>query len=161
MLTGIDLIGVPEVHKALSNLEDGVAEMVKAPVGVGSALPYAYGIEYGRHRSGKLARRAGPAKYMQGAIQKEIPGITKRLAKAIEGGASDVRDEKQKIAEDMTKAAQDIVPVVTGALRSSLTPIYPGGPTPQGFTQRTTRGYRGTARTTISTRGRGSIGRLH
>ena len=45
----------------LKTLKDAAATAGGARLSVTSDLPYAYGIETGRHRGGTLARRAGGA----------------------------------------------------------------------------------------------------
>lgn len=65
----ITLQGMDEVEKQLKRIERGTKALRRYSGEVGSKLPYAWGIEYGRHRvSGKLARRAGGAMYITNAI---------------------------------------------------------------------------------------------
>ncbi len=61
----ITVQGLPDVDKQLKRIRRGAALMARAQATVGSAMPYAYGAEYGYHRvSKKLARRSGATYYL-------------------------------------------------------------------------------------------------
>lgn len=65
----IQLKGMEDAEKQMKRIERGLKSMRSYNGIIGSKLPYAYGIEFGRHqRSGKLARRAGGAFYIRNAI---------------------------------------------------------------------------------------------
>ena len=56
-------------RRQVERIERGTQGMARYVGVIYSKLPYAYGIEYGRHqKSGKLARRAGGAQYMRRAV---------------------------------------------------------------------------------------------
>ncbi|HET9558895.1 MAG TPA: hypothetical protein VFS70_17295, partial [Actinomycetota bacterium] len=48
----IDTSGVGAAGDGLSLLEEGIQQLLRQRIVVGSALPYAYGINFGHHRSG-------------------------------------------------------------------------------------------------------------
>lgn len=57
--------GVKETEEQLKRIGRGARAMARTVATVGSAMPYAYGAEYGYHRiSRKLARRVGPSYYL-------------------------------------------------------------------------------------------------
>lgn len=65
----ITLNGMEDAQKQMERIERGTKAMDKYRAEVGSKLPYAWGIEYGRHRvSGKLARKSGGTQYITKAI---------------------------------------------------------------------------------------------
>lgn len=67
----ITIQGLEEVDVRLKRIARGAAAMARTEAIVGSAMPYAYGAEYGRHRlSGKLARRSGGTHYMLRTLQR-------------------------------------------------------------------------------------------
>jgi hypothetical protein len=90
------------------------------PIRLTSALPYAYGIEFGRHRFGKLARKAGGAFYMAAArnrIKQEAAG---ELRSAAAYGPGAVALAWASLGPNGLIAARAMVPVVSGALRDSM-----------------------------------------
>ncbi len=69
MLT-VTLRGMKNAQLQAQRIKEGLEQMRKVRVEIGTFLPWGYGIEYGRHRkSGKLARRAGGAMYLHRAAQ--------------------------------------------------------------------------------------------
>lgn len=90
------------------------------PIRLTSALPYAYGIEFGRHRMGSLARKAGGAFYMAAArtrIKQEAAG---ELSRAAAHGPRAVALAWASLGPNGLIAARALVPVVSGDLRRSL-----------------------------------------
>lgn len=85
---------------------------------VGSDLVYAYGIEYGVTKSGRLARRAGGAFYLKGALD-EIQG---RVGSEIVNGlaSGNLRNAFLRLGLTTVTFAQARVPVRTGSLRRSI-----------------------------------------
>ena len=68
-LVTIKLENYASVKEGLAKLETGIQNMAKYKAYVGSKAPYAFGVEEGYHeKSGGLARRAGGAYYLQGAV---------------------------------------------------------------------------------------------
>jgi len=61
----ITITGLDDVEKRIARIKRGARAMERSQATVGSAMPYAYGAEYGYHRvTRKLARRVGPSYYL-------------------------------------------------------------------------------------------------
>lgn len=80
----ITLTGMDNAEKQMARIERGL-EALKAYTGVVySKMPYAYGIEFGRHRkSGKLARKAGGAFYIRRAIDTVLSNADHDLSEGL------------------------------------------------------------------------------
>lgn len=120
MATTVAVQGVAEARRHL----EGMAEAAKAAGGrsylVGSGLAYAYGIETGRHRGGRLARRAGGAHMLQRALDSVAPSIPAAVARALPRGAGAVDQALRKIAFEVESRAKAQTPVRSSALRASI-----------------------------------------
>ncbi len=80
----ITLNGMEDAQKQLERIERGTKAMGNYRAVVGSRLPYAWGIEYGRHRkSGKLARRAGGAMYITNAINTVLSDADRDISEGL------------------------------------------------------------------------------
>jgi len=80
----ITLRGLDDAEKQFARIERGLAALKNYVGVVYSRLPYAYGIEFGRHRkSGKLARRAGGAFYIRRAIETVLSGADHDLSEGL------------------------------------------------------------------------------
>lgn len=80
----INLKGMDDVEKQMERIARGTKVMGKFEASVGSRLPYAWGIEYGRHRkSGKQARRKGGAMYITSAVEAVLSGADKDLSEGL------------------------------------------------------------------------------
>ena len=65
----ITLNGMDDAIEQMKRIERGTRAMGRYKGAVYSRIPYAWGVEFGRHRkTGKLARRAGGAFYLTRAI---------------------------------------------------------------------------------------------
>ena len=115
-------IDADEAVGALNKLKDAVRSVKSTRLG--SDLPYAYGIEYGRHRGGRLARRAGGAYYLHAGAE-QITGEAPKLARALGKGPAATKAEYQEILERGLDVARRRTPVRTGRLSRSLR-IYIG-----------------------------------
>lgn len=81
----ITLNGMEDAEKQMKRIERGTKLMGNYVGEVGSKLPYAYGIEYGRHRkSGKLARKAGGAMYITRAINTVLSGADHDISEGLD-----------------------------------------------------------------------------
>ena len=81
----ITLRGMEDVEKQLKRIENGTKALGRYAGVVGSALPYAWGREYGRHRvSGKLAARSGGAQYITNAINTVLSGADSDLSEGLD-----------------------------------------------------------------------------
>lgn len=88
---------------------------------IGSNLVYAYGIEFGRHRGGKLARRAGGLLYLTRAVQEVRRTLPAALARALLGGTAEVRQTLRAQAYRVEARAKTYETAVrTGTLRRSI-----------------------------------------
>lgn len=80
----ITLQGLEDAEKQMARIERGVKSMGKYDGYIFSRLPYAYGIEEGRHRkSGKLARKAGGAFYMRRAVDTVLSGADTDISEGL------------------------------------------------------------------------------
>lgn len=80
----INLKGMVDADKQMARIERGLAALHNYVGVVYSRLPYAYGIETGRHRkSGKLARRAGGSFYIRRAIDTVLAGADTDLSEGL------------------------------------------------------------------------------
>ncbi len=85
MLT-VRIMGAKEAEAWLARLQGG-CKAADGPVArVGTHLKYAFGIEFGRHRGGKLARRAGGSFALTGSFLRVQPRIKPTLAEALPKG---------------------------------------------------------------------------
>lgn len=118
--------GTREGLEYMQQLRSAVGQYTGTVLRLEADKPYAYGIEFGRHRSGRLARKAGPAYYMRGAWQRVRPGTGLLIALTLADGPVAVREAQREIGRRLVHEARDIVPVRSGALRESIRAI-PGG----------------------------------
>src|SRR5690349_14326888 len=69
----LTVTGVGDARTTLNRVRQGAESMRGTSAVVGSRLPYAWGIERGKHRqSGRLARRRGGAFYLERAVQRVV-----------------------------------------------------------------------------------------
>lgn len=105
----------------LSSLADATAALGRMRLVAGSPVPYAYGIETGRTRSGRVARARGGARMVEHGMaetRRQIPRIVAQLLQRPTGGvAKDVEDAFRRTA---LGAIQSRTPVVFGRLRNSF-----------------------------------------
>jgi hypothetical protein len=80
----ITLKGMEDAEKQFVRIERGLKALHNYIGVVKSRMPYAWGIEYGRHRvSGKLARKAGGAFYIRRAIDTVLAGADHDLSEGL------------------------------------------------------------------------------
>jgi hypothetical protein len=73
-----------DAQKQMARIERGLKALQNYTGVVFSRLPYAYGIEFGRHRvSGKLARQAGGSFYIRRAIDTVLSGADHDLSEGL------------------------------------------------------------------------------
>lgn len=119
-MISVRLIGAATTEKYLSELRLSAQLLGTMRLQVGSDLPYAFGIESGRHRGGRLARRAGPAHYLKGGWEAVRPTVGSRLARVLPEGPAALKKEMQAIGNDTRDIARAIVPVRSGDLQRSI-----------------------------------------
>lgn len=116
----VQIEGVERVSAYLKEIREGAETAGHETILVGSPLRYAFGIETGRHRGGRLARRAGGAYYLRDAFRAVQPRIRPALVAALPKGAQAVLQAMRKLGYDVEREAKERVPVRTGTLRRSL-----------------------------------------
>jgi hypothetical protein len=81
----IRLKGLDDAEKQMARIERGLEALHNYVGEVYSKLPYAWGIEFGRHRvSGKLARRAGGSFYIRRAIDTVLSDADRDLSEGLD-----------------------------------------------------------------------------
>lgn len=115
------LQGMDNAQKQLERIERMTAALGKWKAFVGSRMPYAYGIEMGQHRvSGKLARRAGGAHFLEGAVNEVMSNadadISEGLTKVTAPGPWVLR----RLGKWARRLARLNVPRERGRLRRSI-----------------------------------------
>ena len=120
MAQPIEVVGDEVAVAALSRLAAALETAAGTPVDVGSPLRYAYGIEYGRHRGGSLARRAGGAFYLTRALTAVRAEFPRTMVAALSRSAGDPRRLLLGLGYRVQAAALPLVPVRTGTLRRSI-----------------------------------------
>jgi hypothetical protein len=123
MTTGprITLKGMEDAQKQLERIKRGSAGMAQWRGFVYSRMPYAYGIEYGKHRvSGKLARRVGGAQYMNEAVSTVMSGADQDLSAGLSKVTAPGRWVIKRLALWGRRLARLNVPRETGKLRRSI-----------------------------------------
>lgn len=80
----IVLKGVEQSQKWAEKYQRGLSKLHNSRLVMGSALPYAWGIHFGRHRrSGKLARRSGGIAYLTDAVEKMQAGAVGDISEGL------------------------------------------------------------------------------
>jgi len=120
MAAPVEVIGDEAAVAALSRLAAALEAAAGTPVYVGSPLRYAYGIEYGRHRGGSLARRAGGAFYLTRALAAVRAELPRTMVAALSQSQGDPRRLLLGLGYRVQAAALPLVPVRTGTLRRSI-----------------------------------------
>lgn len=119
-MIAVRVSGVRESQAYLQKLADGAKAVGGMVVVVGSPLKYAFGIETGRHRSGRLARRAGGARMLTRGLQSVHSRIKPTVVAALPHGRAAARAAVLRLGYDVQRFAQAHTPVVGGGLRRSL-----------------------------------------
>lgn len=119
-LYGVSITGLEEAIQRVSGMAAAARVIGRLDIDVGSPLPYAYGIEFGRTRGGRLARRAGGAFYMRSAAEEVSHTAPNTIINAIEQGGTAAQDIERVLGTRIELAAQRYVPVRTGALQRSI-----------------------------------------
>jgi hypothetical protein len=80
----ITLKGLDDAQKQMERIERGLVALRDYTGVVYSRMPYAYGIEFGRHRkSGKLARKAGGSFYLRRAVDTVLSDADRDLSEGL------------------------------------------------------------------------------
>lgn len=125
MLT-VRLEGLQKATTQLERYRAAFREFSGKSVLVGSNLVYAYGIEFGRTRSGRLARRAGGAFMLSNALNEIRPSVNDILRSALAGDVPNLGDALYKLGLRLQTIAMGQTPVRTGSLRRSMHTVKVG-----------------------------------
>lgn len=115
----INVTGITIAENRLNTIRDGVRKLGGTRILVGSNLKYAFGIEYGRHRGGRLARRAGGARMLSKGFDSIQGTLPRDIGQALETGGS-VYDAVYRNALRAADVTMANTPVKTGTLRRSF-----------------------------------------
>jgi hypothetical protein len=118
----IKVTGLDVVQRKLGSIVTAAARLNGPIISLSSNLPYAYGIETGRHRRGRLARAAGGAFMFREGINAVRPRIGPALAKSVLGGPAAVDRAKSDLNRQAVEEVRRRTPVRSGALRASVRP---------------------------------------
>lgn len=110
----------PQGTRAYDDWVGTLRGIQRQPIKLTSALPYAYGIEFGRHRMGSLARKAGGAFYMAAARQRIQQVAAGELSAAAARGPAALALAWPSLGLNGLIAARGMVPVVSRDLQNSL-----------------------------------------
>jgi len=117
---GIRITGLVEALRAVDAVGEA-GKQVNGPIATfASLLPYAYGIETGRHRGGRLARRAGGAYMFRRGIDEVKAQAPAILGPAILKGPASVGQAKRKLRDLGIERIRSYTPVRSGRLRTSV-----------------------------------------
>lgn len=115
-----DILGLDDAEALLSRLEAGITVATSSSVTVGTAVVYSWGVEFGRRRSGRLARAAGGAFMLTRGLQSIAPKIAPTLADALPDGDKAVNKALLGLGLAVEAFAKSATPTRTGNLRRSL-----------------------------------------
>lgn len=115
----VQILGIKEAQAYLRKLQGGARAVGTASVRVGSNLRYAWGNEFGRHKGGRLARRAGGSFALTGGFRSVQPRIRPAIVAALPQGPEAVMKALMRLAYDVVAATQPRTPVKSGTLRRS------------------------------------------
>lgn len=115
----LETSGVGAAGRGLDRLDAGLQQLLGEAIVVGSSLPYAYGIHFGHHRSGGLARRIGGTYSLQAAIGAVYPRMTKPIMSALPEGAGAVWLALRRLQREIAEETYAREAVRSGRLRES------------------------------------------
>lgn len=124
MSAAINISGIEAAREKLTNLAMTISGYGRTVV-VGTRMPYAYGIETGRHRvSGRLARRAGGVHFLARAGEEVLGQLTddllRGLAQSASGKPRSGLGQVRRVARWIGRLARRYAPRQTGRLRRSI-----------------------------------------
>jgi hypothetical protein len=116
----VRVTGTEGARRYFKTLADGAESIGALHLVAGSTVPYAYGIETGRDRSGQRRRRAGGAWMLRDGLrvtQEQIPIL---VAAMLTRGSAAGKDTTDAIRRTLLGNVQRRTPVRTGRLRDSF-----------------------------------------
>lgn len=120
---GVVIMGLGEALAELQRVQSGAQSFGGYTAQVGSSLPYAFGIHYGRHPGGRLARRAGGLFYLTRALEqvRNRGDVRAMVAEGVVAGPLAARKAGRTLAFAVLARAQELETAVdSGLLRNSL-----------------------------------------
>lgn len=117
----IQITGADQAGAYLKRLSEASRDVGQTRLTVGSPLVYSFGIETGRTRRGRVARRAGGAFMLHlglAAAQRHLPALIARAIETGDRGAG--KQVEDAIRRTVLGQVQRRTPVRTGRLRSSF-----------------------------------------
>ena len=121
-MVNIRVTGLAAVTGLLGRVAAAAMRVNGPIISLSSPLPYAFGIETGRHRGGRLARAAGGAHMARDGINAMRPRVAPALGAAVLRGPSAVDAAKRQLQAQAVEEVRKRTPVQTGALRDSWRP---------------------------------------
>lgn len=112
--------GIPEAQGYLERATRGCASIGALRLKLQTTKPYAWGIETGYRRDGRLARSAGGAYMLRDSWRQIAPEVGRGLANAIPASESGVAVTEARFGARWLSLARSMTPVKTGALRASI-----------------------------------------
>jgi hypothetical protein len=122
---GISVAGLDQASRYLTLATAGVIAAATSQATIRSDLPYAYGIQFGWHRGGRLARRAGGTYSLLGAYLAIQPQVAPQLAAAIPNGPQAVQRQMEQFARRMLSEVRTREVRQSGQLRRSYYAVTP------------------------------------
>lgn len=113
--------GIGGVVASLGRLADAAATAGGATLEVFSPEVYAWGVETGYTRRGRLARRAGGAYMFRQGTNEGLRGFDQELAAALPKGPAAVVPAYLSRGRRVVTAIQSHTPVISGRLRGGVT----------------------------------------
>lgn len=122
MVASIRTFGFPKAIGFLKRIADAAVHANGPIISLTNIERYAYGIETGRTRSGRRARRAGGAYMYRDGIKAMQPKVRSTIAQAVVKGPSEVDAAKRKLNNDAVGEVVKRTPKRSGALRAGVRP---------------------------------------
>jgi hypothetical protein len=116
--------GFPDAERKLTYYLRGSGSIGTIRLRLQTGKPYAFGIETGRTRSGRMARRAGGAYMFRDAWRSIQPQIGRAYAQAVPNGDGAVNAVTHQFGARLLAGARARTPVVSGALRASEEVVF-------------------------------------
>lgn len=116
----VEILGLKEADALIAKLEGSAHAVGTTTVRIGTNVVYAWGIEFGRQRGGRLGRAAGGAMMLTNALARVAPTITPTLVPAMEQGEDATNKAMLGLGLKVEAFAKAATPVRTGNLRRSI-----------------------------------------
>ena len=121
----IRVLGVQQAQRYLSEREAVAFIVGERSAAVGTPIVYGWGMEFGRYRNDKLARKAGGAFYLTAAANAMRAQAPSRIARAFTGTPGAMLALISDLADEMIAIAKPRAPFLSGDLRKSIRKVFP------------------------------------